>query len=181
MAHKLTPEFLIIPWADLTSVASLRSAFRKKGCWVVDSPASRPFWYATVLSNLAGRYVDPEEGTIDIVRSILAQGLHRTAFERLKALTSISGEELGRVVGIPMRTLARREQFKPDESERILRVASVFHRTIEVLGDLEKARRWFATPKRALGGRTPLEFCDTEPGAEEVRDLLGRLEHGVFT
>ena len=56
-----------------------------------------------------------------------------------------------------------------------------FSRAIEVLGSLEQARRWFSNPKRALGNKTPMEFCDTELGAEEVTNLLGRIEHGVFS
>ena len=34
---------------------------------------------------------------------------------------------------------------------------------------------------RALGGATPLDFAKTEPGAREVENVLGRLEHGVFS
>jgi putative toxin-antitoxin system antitoxin component (TIGR02293 family) len=40
---------------------------------------------------------------------------------------------------------------------------------------------WLKSPQKALGGKTPLEYSDTEPGAREVEDLLGRLEHGVFS
>jgi hypothetical protein len=40
---------------------------------------------------------------------------------------------------------------------------------------------WFTSPKIPLDGKTPLECADTEIGAKEVEDLLGRLEHGVFS
>ncbi len=66
------------------------------------------------------------------------------------------------------------------EAFRILHVASAFQKSIEVLGSLDKARRWFTSPKKALGGKTPLEFCATDIGAEEVCNLLGRIEHGIF-
>jgi len=84
------------------------------------------------------------------------------------------------VVDVPLRTLARRQRFKADESERILRVASAFQRVLDLMEDVDQARHWFVTPKRALDGHTPLQFCDTAPGAEEVERFLGRLEHGVF-
>ncbi len=51
-------------------------------------------------------------------------------------------------------------------------------RATEVLGP--SAADWLTTPKRFLGGQTPLAFADTEPGAWEVMQALGRLEHGVF-
>ena len=43
------------------------------------------------------------------------------------------------------------------------------------------ARDWLAKPARALDGETPIEHADTEAGAREVENLIGRLEHGVYT
>lgn len=71
-------------------------------------------------------------------------------------------------------------RLRSDESERVVRIARLFDRTLQVLGGEDKARQWLRTPKRALAGQSPLEYADTEPGAEEVTNLLGRLEHGVF-
>jgi len=34
-------------------------------------------------------------------------------------------------------------------------------------------------PVKGLGGKTPLEFADTETGAREVENMLGRIEDGV--
>lgn len=115
------------------------------------------------------------------LREIIAHGLDIGAFNKLKAAIGLSAEELTRIVRIPLRTLARRKRFKPDESERILRVATVLQRAVDVLGSVEAARRWLGVPRSALGGFTPLQFCDTEQGAREVEALLGRLEHGVFS
>lgn len=161
--------------------AELKSAFRSKWEWVVSSYTSTAAWYTTIISNLLRTYTASDAATLEFVRNSLAHGLDKDAFSRLKSILNTSGDELCRVIRVPSRTVARRELFKPDESERILRVASSFQRAIEVLGSLDEARRWFANPKRALGGKTPMEFCDTEPGAGEVFNLLGRIEHGVFT
>lgn len=174
-------DFVLTAWDDAGSQRELRSAFRKKWYWVIGSPRSPAVWYSSILSNLRCRYEVRQDATIDTIRTALSRGLSKSEFERLKLLTAISSEDLGKAIRVPQRTLARRQTFKPDESERILRVSSAFQRTIEALGSLDQARRWFVTPKRALGGKTPLEFCDTEPGAEEVIRLLGRIEHGVFT
>ena len=43
------------------------------------------------------------------------------------------------------------------------------------------ARQWLEEPNRALGGASPLEMLDTDVGAEAVRDVLGRIEDGVFS
>jgi putative toxin-antitoxin system antitoxin component (TIGR02293 family) len=174
-------DFSILIWTDQTPESELRLAFKSKWHWVVAPHMSSAAWYSTVLANLLRTYTTPQKATVDVVRNVLIHGLHKEAFTRLKGVIAASGEELSQAVRIPARTIARREVFKPDESERIFRVASAFQRAIEVLGSLEKARRWFSGPKRALGNKTPMEFCNTELGAEEVTNLLGRIEHGVFS
>jgi uncharacterized protein (DUF2384 family) len=44
----------------------------------------------------------------------------------------------------------------------------------------ELAQQWFRSPVKGLRGKTPLEFADTEPGAQEVESMLDRIEDGVF-
>lgn len=47
-------------------------------------------------------------------------------------------------------------------------------------GDEDLARYWAAKPNLALGGLTPDEFIQTED-EQALEDLIGRLEHGVFS
>jgi putative toxin-antitoxin system antitoxin component (TIGR02293 family) len=117
------------------------------------------------------------------VIAALKAGLPVGSFNRLQGALAIPAQELAGIVQIPVRTLARRQKEKHldiDESERVLRIGSLFDRAVSVLGDEDQARQWLKSPQRALGGHTPLEYADTEPGAREVEDLLGRLEYGVF-
>jgi putative toxin-antitoxin system antitoxin component (TIGR02293 family) len=115
------------------------------------------------------------------VREAVNEGLERAAFDNLRDSFGVTAETMARVTRIPMRTLSRRNhRFKPEESERILRVAGVFQSALECLDSPVAARRWLNSPKMALAGLTPLECCDTEAGAREVEQLLLRLEYGVF-
>jgi putative toxin-antitoxin system antitoxin component (TIGR02293 family) len=179
MKEKSPKDIALLEWADIAP-SDLKSVFRRKSQWVIDSPKSRAVWYSTVISNLQCHYILTTPSSIDVVRDTLHAGLSREAFDRLRSVTNMSTKDLSRAIGVSSRTLARRERFKQDESGRLLRVASVFQKALEVFADIEKARRWFKSPKRALGSKSPVEFCDTEPGAEEVTHLLGRIEHGVF-
>ena len=110
------------------------------------------------------------------------------SFKTLLALESRSGltlPRLGTVIGIPERTLARRKasgKLTTDESERLLRIAGIFEDAVNLFeGDVPAAMTWLTTPRKALGGRPPLSYARTEPGAREVEDLIGRLEHGIFS
>ncbi len=110
------------------------------------------------------------------------------SFHALRALESRSGiplPQIASIVGIPPRTLARRKssgRLTSDESEKLLRLSSVFEQAVDLFeGDEANARQWLTTPKKALEDQTPLAYSRTELGAREVENLIGRLEHGVFS
>ena len=114
----------------------------------------------------------------------IKKGLPISAFEKIQKELDVSADTLASTINIATRTLARRKKegrFHSDESERVLRIASLFDRALQVLHSQNRVQLWFKSPQKGLGGQTPLEYADTEPGAREVEDLLGRLEHGVFS
>ena len=125
--------------------------------------------------------------TADVVKVArrLQGGLPYDAFKRLQRRSGLSPEIIGTVTQIPRRTLARRRnqgKLTPQESERLYRLAVVFEKSVELFeGDIDAARSWLDTPNRALAGHSPLAMVEMEIGAREVEDLIGRLEHGVFT
>ena len=94
-------------------------------------------------------------------------------------------EELARLIHIPARTYARRvatkARLKVPEGERAVRLMRLYDRARQIFGTSENTRGWLNSHLRVLGGRTPLEFAQTEPGAREVENILGRIEHGVFS
>ena len=109
-------------------------------------------------------------------------GLPARTLLQLQAWLELTKKELATVVLIPPRTLARRlheERLPPAESERVYRIARMLERASEVLGGPEAARAWMKEPNFALGDRAPLELISTQPGAELVAELLGRIEHGI--
>jgi len=115
---------------------------------------------------------------------LVREGLPAGRFKALRAFLDISTAELSEVVGITSSTLSRRRKrgfFAKDESERLLRLARIALRAVDVMEGAENARQWLTKSARALGGESPLHFADTEPGAREVERLLGRIEHGVFS
>ena len=68
------------------------------------------------------------------------------------------------------------------ESEKLLRASSIFAQAVDLFeGDAESASKWLNSPNKALGNQTPLAYCRSERGAREVKSLLGRLDHGVFS
>ena len=112
-------------------------------------------------------------------------GFSFDALERLGKTTGLPLERLRVAVRITPRTLTRRKKEKklsPEESDRLVSVSRLLAQTFELFeGNEEAGIRWFTSPNRALGGQSPLEVAATETGTREVENLIGRLEHGVFT
>jgi len=113
-------------------------------------------------------------------------GLPVAELDVLRALLGLTVENLAGRIGISIATLSRRrhggQPLDAGHSDRVLRYARLFRLATELHdGDEEAARAWLRKPARALDGETPLDHAETEAGAREVENLIGRLEHGVYT
>jgi putative toxin-antitoxin system antitoxin component (TIGR02293 family) len=141
--------------------------------------AQRPTETTDLPSYLPGAEEAPRQ-TVDAIR----EGLPVEAFDWLKEKLGLTAEELAAVMHVSRRTMSRRKKegtLKPGESERALRLIRLYRRAAEVLGGPEEAAGWLREENFSLGGETPLEFADTEPGARRVERLLGQIEHGIPT
>lgn len=125
-----------------------------------------------------------EASSSDAADEMIREGFSARALERFMDTLELGREEAAGLLSISARTLSRRRdegQLKPSESDRLYRLARLAGRAAEVLGDPAAARRWLKEPQWALGDRVPLHFAETEAGAREVEDLLGRIEYSVVT
>jgi putative toxin-antitoxin system antitoxin component (TIGR02293 family) len=115
----------------------------------------------------------------------IERGFSFATLRTLEANSGLALSLLASIIGIPERTLARRKiagRLAPDESERLLRISNLFEKCVELFeGDVAAAANWLTTPKQALNREPPLRYARTEFGARRVEDLIGRLEHGVFS
>lgn len=87
------------------------------------------------------------------------------------------------MLAISQSTSRRREiegKLSVEEGDKILRYARLLDLALELMnGNREYALQWLSTPKRELSGETPLSYAQTSVGAEVVRDLIAKIEHGV--
>jgi putative toxin-antitoxin system antitoxin component (TIGR02293 family) len=85
-------------------------------------------------------------------------------------------------LAIPERTMHRLKQaavVPAGIADKVARTHDVLDRAAEVLGSRPAARAWLTRPTPALGDKTPLSLLDTSLGWAEVKQVLGRIEHGV--
>ena len=112
------------------------------------------------------------------------RGLPTGAFSSLAAELGISETVLAGVTGISPSTLLRRKKagrLSGEESEHVVRVATLLDTAARLFGGVAAGADWMRSGNAALGGTSPLAFADTEIGAREVENVLGRVELGVYS
>jgi putative toxin-antitoxin system antitoxin component (TIGR02293 family) len=65
----------------------------------------------------------------------------------------------------------------PEGLVRAIEIKTVADR---VFGDQRKAEAWLKRPNAALSGQRPADLLRDELGAAVVRELLERIDHGIF-
>ena len=129
-------------------------------------------------ADLLGR----EVRSLGELQAAVEEGLPKASLGRtLRHVTTDPGEArrlAARVV--PPATLKRRTSvLKPDESEKLERLARVIATAETVWGNGEQARLFLVTAHPLLERRAPIELATTELGARRVEDLLWQLAHGL--
>lgn len=114
----------------------------------------------------------------------LQAGLPVAELEELRSSLDLPMEKLVPMLGISKATWHRRKaagRLDPSESDRVIRFARLFGTAVKVMESIVNARLWLASPQVGLGGVVPFKYAETEVGAREVEDLLGRIEYGVYS
>lgn len=115
---------------------------------------------------------------------VLRVGLPVKELNDLQATLAVPMDKLVPMLGISKATLHRRKiegRLDQAESDRVVRYARLMGKAIEVMESEENARQWLNSSQFGLGGAVPLEYAETEVGAREVENLLGRIEYGVYS
>jgi putative toxin-antitoxin system antitoxin component (TIGR02293 family) len=117
------------------------------------------------------------QSNLDLVRAT-REGLPAETAVRLEELISGSTAGIGKLIAGASDLPGR---LTPEQSDVVVRTATVLARAIDVLGDRKKAVHWLTTSNRALGGEIPITLLDTSAGVHEIETLLGRIEYGVYS
>ena len=125
-----------------------------------------------------------DDGRAFELLNIERQGITPAQLAELQQRYELSDRTLLALLGINQRTLQRRRQLdsplSPGDSANFLEIARVLAFVSSVFGEPEKAVRWLRRPNRALNGEVPLDLLATSTGRGMVRDVVGRIAHGVF-
>ena len=115
------------------------------------------------------------------MREAIREGFPPAVVEELMRASGLTLKELAAALDLSPRSLQRRRRggrLARYESDRLYRLARIVAIANEYLGDQGRATRWLKRSNRALGDVAPIAAIDTELGARQVENILGRIAYG---
>jgi putative toxin-antitoxin system antitoxin component (TIGR02293 family) len=134
-----------------------------------------------VVKELGGaRTLGRPLGTDSDLREAIREGFPHAVLQKVMRASGLTLEELASALDLSSRSLQRRRRGRLArfESDRLYRMARLMALARETLGEGGRAMRWLKRANRALGGVAPLAAIDTELGARQVENILGRIAYG---
>jgi len=119
---------------------------------------------------------------IDYVK-LSRKGLTMKALRRILEFTSLTIKEISLILPVSERQMARYGNdhvLRKDISSHLIQLLELFERGYDVFG-VAKFKIWIRSNNRTLNNSKPIELLDTPIGIEMVRDILGRIEYGVYS
>jgi putative toxin-antitoxin system antitoxin component (TIGR02293 family) len=136
---------------------------------------------AAVVDELGGEVgVGRTVRTSEDLSAAIREGFPQAAVNALTS-TGLSLQEIASSLDLSLRSLQRRKsqgRLARYESDRLYRLARLVSLAAHFLGDHKIAIDWLKRPNHALGGVAPLGIVDTELGARQVENVLGRIGYG---
>lgn len=125
----------------------------------------------------------PQRGRVLLTE--INKGFSYSKLELVSKSSGFSTPEVSSIIGLTKNTRSRRKKvnkLSSDESDKLYRFTEVFQAALDLFeGDSEAAHAWMKSPVVGLGEEAPVSLLRTSAGSEMVLDLIGRLEHGVFS
>lgn len=123
---------------------------------------------------------------------LIRKGMPQATLYHVKKTFDLSDETLASIIGVSLRTVARRRvvsqklnkpaaRLSPVESDRLYRFARILALAEDVFESREDAIEWLNSEQYGLGGAVPLNMLQTDAGSREVEELLLRIEYGVIS
>ena len=148
--------------------APTKSAVSMRRADAIVEKSNRPEWQMTAVEKM------------DLVR----EGISKKNLENFKRKTNLDYDRLSAILLTTRATLINKkgeEHFSVALSERIVSIADLYSYGFDVFEDPDKFNEWIFRPNKALGGKPPFEMLDNHFGREEIKNVIGRIDYGVYS
>lgn len=136
-----------------------------------------------IIKEIATHYKTDDQSLYKLSK-MAREGIPYSSFTLIVEDNPFDLSDWAKFLDISERTLQRYKKedttFSLLHSEKILEIALLNLKGIEVFGNKENYHTWLDSKSIALGGIKPRELLDNHFGIELIRGELIRIEHGVL-
>ncbi len=115
---------------------------------------------------------------------LLDNGIKKEDLEQFKAKANLDYDKLAQALTVTRATLINKkknETFSETVSEKIVALTDLYFYGYSVFEDEEKFNKWMFASNSALGGKKPFDIAENQFGREEIKNLIGRIEYGIYS
>jgi putative toxin-antitoxin system antitoxin component (TIGR02293 family) len=142
-------------------------------------------YYQTVHTLLGGKkaVAIPLHSEFDLLQ-LTRNGLKLSSVINVAQFLNITLDKMADILHISSRTVQRKKDsdvLSSYSSEQAIEVAEVIAKGLEVFQNREVFNTWMQSEIAALNYQKPLDLLDTSFGTKLILQVLGRIEHGVYS
>jgi len=133
----------------------------------------------TIQALLRSEQINQRTDLITLVRT----GIETKYLKQIQEFTTLSDNEIGEVLPISQRQLVRYasdHRLNKEITSHIIQIIELYQKGYKLFGKV-KFNLWLKTQNKVLGNIKPIEMMDTSIGIEMIEDIIGRIEHGVYS
>jgi putative toxin-antitoxin system antitoxin component (TIGR02293 family) len=116
--------------------------------------------------------------------TLLDKGINKNDLEQFKLKAQLDYDKLAQALAVTRATLIskkKNEAYSDGVSEKILALTDLYSYGYEVFEDVDNFNSWMFVSNKALAGKTPFDIIDNQFGREEVKNIIGRIEYGIYS
>lgn len=141
--------------------------------------------YKELVSILGKKYVTEQvESPYDFIK-IAQKGLSSHIVKNFRTYFNVSQAQTAHMLNVSEPTLYRwgksNKSLERNYSIKLFEITDLFLYGRTVFGLQENFFKWLALPNTSLGGMEPQTLIEMPGGVSKVKDVLGRIEHGIYS
>ncbi len=134
---------------------------------------------------LGKRYVRSKvESPYDFI-SIATKGLNANVIKNFRIYFNLSLDTTAHMLNVSEPSIYRwtkaNKNLERNISVKLFEISDLFLYGSEIFGSKDAFFKWLNLPNTALGGMQPQELIEIPEGVSKIKDILGRIEHGVYS
>ncbi|MFT5820059.1 MAG: putative toxin-antitoxin system antitoxin component (TIGR02293 family) [Crocinitomix sp.] len=141
--------------------------------------------YKKLVAVLGKRYIKTNiESPFDFIH-IASKGVNALVIKNFRDYFNISRDDTALMLNVSSPTIYRwirdNKSLERNLSVQLFELTDLFLYGSEIFSGKENFIKWLNLPNTALGGLEPQQLVEIPGGISKVKDVLGRIEHGVYS